>query len=136
MSWLNDCAAYLATTMTGSHAVGTDVFQAIMPECPDTAWCVYDAGGSLTPLGPDVPWAEHRLEVRARATTDAAARTAIGLVTTAIHAKVALTWNTTTAVRWVRQDSESAYLKTDGKRRIVYLARFTLQVGRVTYKTS
>lgn len=136
MSWLSDAAAYLATTMTGTHAVNSDVFSVIWPECPDTSWCCYDAGGSMTPWGPDVPWQECRLEVRVRAPTDALAQTAMGLVTTALHGKVGLTLNTTTACRWIRLDMEPSYLKTDQKRRIVYLARFTLQVARTIYKTS
>jgi hypothetical protein len=107
-----------------------------MPECPDSAICCYDAGGSMTPYGPDVPWQECRLEVRARAANDAAAKTLMGLVTTAIHGKVGLTMNTNTACRWIRLDMEPTYLKTDQKRRVVYLARYTLQVARTIYKTS
>lgn len=136
MAWLADAAAYLAANMTGTHAVGTDVFTTAFPECPDTAICLYDAGGSLTPHGPDTPWAEHRLEVRARAATDAAAQTLMGLVTTAIHAKTGQTWNTTTAVRWVRLDAPPTYLKLDQKRRYVWIARFVLQTGEASYRSS
>lgn len=134
MSWLTDCAEHLEDSISG-YAVGTSIFYDFLPDSPDAAIAVYDAGGTLTPHGPGCPWAEHRLEVRTRGTTIANARTLAESVRTYLNGKYGGTWNTTTKLMWCRLDSEPHFLYFDQRDRALFLSRYTLQVQQGTYIT-
>ena len=135
MTWLTDCAEHIEDTLTG-YTVGTNVFYTFMPDTPDAALGLYDAGGSLTPNGPDVPLQEVRLEVRVRAAADAAAQTLVASVVGALHCKTDTTWNSTTRILFCRLENEPALLKRDSVNRPVYLLRFVAQVFRASYKST
>ena len=132
MSWLTDTAEHLEDVLT-AQTVGTTIFYDTMPDTPDACIALYDAGGSMQPQGVLLPWQECRLEVRVRSTTRALAMGIMDTITTALNGKYGVTMNTTTKLQCCRLDSEPAYLRADQRRRVIILARYTLQVQRGTY---
>lgn len=127
-TWLRDTAEYLEDQLVGT--VGTNIFMGFMPPTPTACVVLYDAGGTYQPQGIDVPWSEHRLEVRVRAETHAAATTLANSALTALDHKAALTMNSSTVVHWLRPEHPPAILEYDHQRRAIMLIRFTMQVQR------
>jgi hypothetical protein len=128
MAWLTDLAEYLEDQSVGT--VGTSIFIAHMPDSPNAAIAVYDAGGSSRPHGYDVPWEEHSFEIRVRSTGYAAAETLMGTVLSKLDHKQAFAMNTTLNVQWVAPVAPPALLYYDEKDRAVWLGRFVMQTER------
>lgn len=132
MSWLTDIAEHLEDQAVGT--VGSTIFVGWLPDSPDAAVAVYDAGGVPSPEGPDVPRAEHRLEVRARAATYALAEALALAVDAQLHGKAEVTANVTTSIVWTRHDAPPARLEQDQRRRITFLGRYTMQTRESIYR--
>lgn len=128
-TWLQDVAENLEDDSVGT--VGTSIFVGFLPDSPDSAVAVYDAGGAQGPHGHECPWAEYRVEVRVRAATDAAAITLAASVTTSLGWKLKEAWNGSLYVIWCEPDGgDFARLEHDRRGRVIYLGRFVLQARR------
>jgi hypothetical protein len=128
MAWLNDVAEYLEDQ--SAVTVGTNCFIGHLPDSPDLAAAVYDAGGSTRPHGFDVPWEEHQLEIRVRGTSYSAASTLMATILGHLNHKQAFSMNSLTTVHWVAPVAPPALLFYDEKDRAVWLGRFVLQTER------
>jgi hypothetical protein len=128
MGWLEDVAENLEDDAVGT--VGTSIFAGFLPDSPDSAIAVYDAGGSQIPHGHECPWAEHRLEVRVRAASDSSALTLAASVLASLGWKMKETWNGSLQVIWCEPEDTFSRLEVDQRRRVTYIGRFTVQARR------
>ena len=67
----SDTASYLASNLTGSHVVGTDIFAGLLPDTPDTAICLFQTGGGKPDPIESVEYPGLQILVRAPVYTDA-----------------------------------------------------------------
>lgn len=129
--WIDNVAEYLEDTLSG-HSRGTTIFTHHLPDTPDSAMCIYDAGTETAPYGPETPWARYTCEVRVRAASYSAADTLMALVRAALHFKSNDVWDTTLKVKWSRALSEPTFLEYDAHRRAILLCRFGIVAERAS----
>ena len=124
---LDQIAAYLATQ--GCGTVGTSLFIGFFPPSPDSAICIYDAGGTPAPLGAAVPWAEHRIEIRVRAENYAAAMSLAFKALAALDHKAGVVMGTSTS-EYAKPDAPPFLLMRDDQRRVIVMLRATVALKR------
>lgn len=129
--WIDHVAEYLEDTLSG-HSRATTIFTHHLPDAPDAAMCLFDAGTETAPYGTETPWSLYTCEVRVRAATYSAADTLMQLVRTAMHFKSNKTWDTSLKVKWSRAISEPVFVEYDARRRAVMLCRFGIVAERAT----
>ena len=121
--WLDELQSFLGDALT------PPVFIAFLPEQPDDAVAIYDAGGDPLVQGAAVPWSEHRFEVRVRATTYASAGTIASTIYALIDHKAGIEIGSEDA-EFIRPLSAPFLLERDKERRVVFMIRAMVALKR------